>query len=250
MADRFGDRFGRAFGGPFGDGDDPLDGAFGGGPRGGGPRGGGRGRDGGGRGEGGGRGRVLGRGELPLVVLALLNESPRHGYEIIRAIEERCGGGYAPSAGVIYPTLTLLEEQELTQADPSSESGKRRYLITEAGRRYVAENDGLIKGAFARMDLVARMRAREALPARVVQAMETLKQSLLAPGSNWDAQEAERIAAVLEQAALSIVDRSSGKPSAVPGATPSVTPSATSSATSSASATDKASETPDAREAS
>jgi DNA-binding PadR family transcriptional regulator len=140
------------------------------------------------------------------VVLALLDEAPRHGYEIIRWIEDRCRGGYSPSPGVIYPPLTMLEEQDLTRADPASETGKRRYVITDAGRRHAAENQGLIKGAFARMDMVARMRARELLPPRVAQAMETLKQALLSRGTNWDVQEADRVAAVLEHAALLIID--------------------------------------------
>lgn len=166
--------------------------------------GGGGGHDRGGRREPGRR--VLGRGELPLVILALLSEMPRHGYELIRCIEERCRGGYAPSAGVIYPTLTMLEEQELTSADPSSDSGKRRYVITEAGRQHVTANAGLIAGAFARLDMVARMRAREALPARVAQAMETLKQALLAPAAHWHEAEAERVARELEKAALAIIE--------------------------------------------
>src|SRR5579872_6788926 len=60
---------------------------------------------------GGGReGRVFDHGDLRLVIMALLEEKPRHGYEIIKALEERVGEGYSPSPGVIYPTLTLLEE--------------------------------------------------------------------------------------------------------------------------------------------
>ena len=157
-----------------------------------------RGRDGSGR-------RVLGRGELPLVILALLNEAPRHGYEIIRCIEARCMGAYSPSAGVIYPTLTMLEEQELTQADPTSEVGKRRYAITEAGRRYINEQHSAIQDAFARMDYVARMRARAALPDRVAQAMEALKVALLRHGANWDdPQDIERCAVILETAATAL----------------------------------------------
>ena len=161
-----------------------------------------RGRDGAGR-------RVLGRGELPLVILALLSEMPRHGYEIIRCIEARCMGAYSPSAGVIYPTLTMLEEQELTQADPSSDEGKRRYAITEAGRAYISEQQGVIKDAFARMDHVARMRARAALPDRVTQAMETLKVALLRHGSQWMAtssapEHIEQVAAIIETAAAAL----------------------------------------------
>ena len=65
----------------------------------------------GGHGRGGRRGgRVLDHGDLRLLILRLLEEKPRHGYEIIKAIEEQVGGAYSPSPGVVYPTLTLLEE--------------------------------------------------------------------------------------------------------------------------------------------
>ena len=68
------------------------------------PRGGRRGRG------GGGRGRMFDNGDLRLIIMSLLSDRPRHGYEIIKALEERVGGGYSPSPGVVYPTLTLLEE--------------------------------------------------------------------------------------------------------------------------------------------
>ncbi len=80
----------------------------------------------------GGRERMFEQGGLKLVVLHLLKERPRHGYEIIKAIEELAGGEYAPSPGVIYPTLTLLEE--LGQAAITEEAGgKKQYGITPAG---------------------------------------------------------------------------------------------------------------------
>ncbi len=147
---------------------------------------------------------MLGRGELPLVILALLADTARHGYELIRCIEARCGGAYSPSAGVIYPTLTMLEEQEFTTADTSTDTGKRRYVLTDIGRQYIADHDGPIQLAFARMDRVARIRAREALPPRVAQAMEQLKRALLASGTDWDDARAERVAIELEKAAHAI----------------------------------------------
>ena len=161
---------------------------------------------GGRHGRSGDSGRVLGRGELPLVMLSLLVEAPRHGYEIIRTIEERTRGAYAPSAGVVYPTLTLLEEQSWVTGLTADESGKRRFAATDSGRAHAQANDSLIQGAFARLDMVARMRAREALPARVRQAMETLKQALFAQGSRWDDAEADRVASAIEFAALVTVD--------------------------------------------
>ncbi|MBW3508547.1 PadR family transcriptional regulator [Janthinobacterium sp. NKUCC06_STL] len=164
---------------------------------------------GGGPGGRGGRGeraeRVFGRGDLPLIVLALIEISPRHGYEIIKAIEERCGGAYAPSPGAVYPTLTLLEEQDHVTSSESA-SGKKLYTITDLGRAYLDENRAQVDGILARLDMFARVQARNALPERVRQAMHTLKHALLLNKTNWNEAEAERVSAVLEQAANAIVD--------------------------------------------
>ena len=163
----------------------------------------------GGPGGRGGRGeraeRVFGRGDLPLIVLALIEISPRHGYEIIKAIEERCGGAYAPSPGAVYPTLTLLEEQDHVTSSESA-SGKKLYTITDLGRAYLDENRAQVDGILARLDMFARVQARNALPERVRQAMHTLKHALLLNKTNWSDAEAERVSAVLEQAANAIVD--------------------------------------------
>ena len=159
----------------------------------------------GGRGRGERAERVFGRGDLPLIVLALIEISPRHGYEIIKAIEERCGGAYAPSPGAVYPTLTLLEEQDHVTSSESA-SGKKLYTITELGRAYLDENRAQVDGILARLDMFARVQARKALPERVHQAMHTLKHALLLNKSSWSEAEAERISAVLEQAANAIVD--------------------------------------------
>ena len=159
----------------------------------------------GGRGRGERAERVFGRGDLPLIVLALIEISPRHGYEIIKAIEERCGGAYAPSPGAVYPTLTLLEEQDHVTSSESA-SGKKLYPITELGRAYLDENRAQVDGILARLDMFARVQARKALPERVHQAMHTLKHALLLNKSSWSEAEAERVSAVLEQAANAIVD--------------------------------------------
>ena len=75
---------------------------------------------------------------LRLIVLSLIAESPRHGYEIIKALEERSSGFYSPSPGVIYPTLTFLEEAG--HAASTADGNKKIYAITEAGRTYLEEN--------------------------------------------------------------------------------------------------------------
>lgn len=85
-----------------------------------------------------GRGRMFDSGELRLLLLSLISERTRHGYDLIRAIEELAGGGYAPSPGVVYPTLTLLSEMDLI-ADGESDGARRSYEITAKGQAHLAE---------------------------------------------------------------------------------------------------------------
>jgi DNA-binding PadR family transcriptional regulator len=96
-----------------------------------------------------GGGRPFDHGELRLVVLALLAEKPSHGYELIKAIEDRFGGSYTPSPGVVYPTLTMLEE--LGHATVEESGGKKRYTITEQGQAYLAANKEATDRAMGRM---------------------------------------------------------------------------------------------------
>ncbi|MGN6849760.1 MAG: PadR family transcriptional regulator [Sphingomicrobium sp.] len=92
----------------------------------------------------GGRGRRARRmfeaGELRLVLLKLVSDQPRHGYDLIRAIEELTGGRYAPSPGVVYPTLTMLDEMGLIEESPG-EGARKPYQITDAGRAHLEENE-------------------------------------------------------------------------------------------------------------
>ena len=83
-------------------------------------------------------GKMLADGDLRLIVLVLLEEGPRHGYDIIKALEERSSGVYSPSPGVVYPTLTYLEEAGYTSA--VADGNKRVYSITDAGRAYLKDN--------------------------------------------------------------------------------------------------------------
>lgn len=87
----------------------------------------------------GGRRRMFEGGQLRLVLLKLIAEEPRHGYDLIRAIEELTGGRYAPSPGVVYPTLTLLDEMGLIEQAPG-EGARKPFQITEAGRAHLEEN--------------------------------------------------------------------------------------------------------------
>src|SRR6202161_469806 len=86
--------------------------------------------------------RRLAQGALRLIALALIAEAPRHGYEIIKLLEEKTGDWYSPSPGIVYPTLTYLEEANYVTA--SAEGSKKLYAITDEGRAYLAANRDLV----------------------------------------------------------------------------------------------------------
>ena len=94
-------------------------------------------------------GRRFGRGDLKYVILDLLQDGPRHGYDIIRALEERFHGFYTPSAGSVYPALQLLEDQGYVTS--SQQDGKRVYTITEEGRAFLKERADTVEDVRARM---------------------------------------------------------------------------------------------------
>lgn len=103
------------------------------------------------------RGRKLGAGELQLVLLALLAEQPAHGYELIRMLEEKSGGFYAPSPGMVYPALTYLDE--IGHAAASQDGNRKLYAITDAGGAWLAERRA---EADAILDTLARIGGRMA----------------------------------------------------------------------------------------
>ena len=90
------------------------------------------------------------QGDLKLVILRLLEEKPRHGYEIIKELESRFGGSYAPSPGTVYPTLTMLEDLGYARVVPE-EGGKKIYEITDEGRKHLAEHSGTVNDIFDRI---------------------------------------------------------------------------------------------------
>lgn len=105
---------------------------------------------GGHRGRFRGRGRMFEQGDLRYVILRLLEEKPRHGYDIIKDLEERSGGAYSPSPGTVYPTLTLLEDQGFARAR-EEEGGRKIYEITEEGRKHLAEHSTTVDDIFSRI---------------------------------------------------------------------------------------------------
>ena len=106
---------------------------------------GGRGRPWGGRGR-----RIFEQGDLKYVILKLLAEKPRHGYEVIKELEDRFGGAYSPSPGTVYPTLTMLEDIGYARAN-TDEGGRKVYEITDAGRAYLAEHSATVDSIFERI---------------------------------------------------------------------------------------------------
>ena len=95
-------------------------------------------------------GRVFEQGDLKYVILRLLAEKPRHGYEIIKELEERFGGAYAPSPGTVYPTLTMLEDLGYARAKPE-EGGRKIYEITDEGRKHLEEHSATVDDIFERI---------------------------------------------------------------------------------------------------
>jgi DNA-binding PadR family transcriptional regulator len=109
--------------------------------------------------RGGGRdrrlGRVLDHGDLRYVLLHLVAEKPRHGYELIKAIEEKFGGMYSPSPGIVYPTLTHLEELSYVRTEPGGGT-KKLYAITEEGTNFLTANQALVDAISDRIAEVSR----------------------------------------------------------------------------------------------
>lgn len=155
------------------------------------------GRDGmGGRFRGG---RVFGHGDLKLILLALIAEQPRHGYELIRTIEEMFDGAYAPSPGAVYPTLTLLEE--MGHASVASGDGKKLYAVTDDGKAFLAANKDAVEAVMSRMQHTAKMFARAAAPMALREAMHNLKRALFMHGGPWNTGEVKRVLGIIQKAA-------------------------------------------------
>ena len=170
----------------------------------------------GGFGRGGGGGRIFGPGDLRLMLLSLIAEKPRHGYELIKEIEQKFGGAYSPSPGSIYPTLTLLEEMEQVRAS-ASDGARKLFEITDQGRAYLEENRATLDGVIARMGLAARHMSGRAWPESVHQAMHTLKHALLLRPGEWTESEAARVSKIIEQAVEAIsngrsAEQANGRP--------------------------------------
>ena len=175
-----------------------------------GPRSRGFGRDGGpdwsengGGFGGGGRRRMFDGSELRLVLLKLIADKPRHGYDLIRAVEERTHGAYAPSPGIVYPTLTLLTEMGLIGVQ-SSDGARKLFEITPEGTTHLADNAREVAAMFARLDELGAARERtDAVPVR--RAMHNLKSVLMHRlGEGLDTERMHEAVALIDEAARKI----------------------------------------------
>lgn len=174
---------------------------------------------GGGFGGGGlGAGRKLGASDLQLVILALLKEKPRHGYEIIKALEEKSGGFYVPSPGMVYPALTYLEEGGYAVVF-ESEGAKKLYRLTDAGEAKLKEDETIAAAILAQLGEMGRNMARvreafteDAMEAELAQGLRAARRELrnaLRERRHAPTEEQQRIAEILKRATDEI--RSSDK---------------------------------------
>ncbi|MBC2670359.1 PadR family transcriptional regulator [Novosphingobium piscinae] len=153
------------------------------------------------------RGRMFGQGELRLLLLHLLAATPRHGYELIKAIGELTGGHYAPSPGVVYPTLSLLLDEGVIVEAPGENGGegaRKAFALSAAGRTEVAGRADEAAAIVARLEALAEQRGREASPP-VMRAMTNLKMALRQrAATGLPAETAHQIADILDEAARRI----------------------------------------------
>lgn len=183
----FGRGFGGGRGGPFGE-DGFGDGPFGGG----------RG------GRGGGRRRLFGNDALKLILLKLIADAPRHGYDLIREIESLSGSVYAPSPGVVYPTLTLLADMDLIAEQPG-EGSRKLFAITEAGSAHLAEHEAGVAEVMEKLaHLASKAQRNDAAPVRrALQNMRVAIQHRLEK-EGADSQTMFDVAALIDEAASKI----------------------------------------------
>jgi DNA-binding PadR family transcriptional regulator len=161
--------------------------------------------------------RMLAQGDLRLLALALIAEAPRHGYEIIKLLEEKTADWYSPSPGIVYPTLTYLEEAGYVTA--STEGSKKLYTITDEGRTYLQSNRELVDVVLARLsalgERVNRWRRsergergeRNSLPPLVEAAFNHLRETVGKRLEN-DADDESRLVEILARAATELQQRS------------------------------------------
>ena len=159
---------------------------------------------GGGRGGPRGRRRMFEGGQLRLVLLKLIADEPRHGYELIKAIEDLTEGDYAPSPGIVYPTLTMLEDMGLI-AEMKSKTSKKVYEATEEGRAHLEDNEDEVEELIERLEGHGRRRNRGNRPeiGRAIGNLMTALRNRVAH-DGWNEQLLEEVIDILDEAAQRI----------------------------------------------
>ena len=166
-------------------------------------------------------GRMLASGDLRLVALYFIEQQPRHGYDLIKAIEERTGGIYVPSPGIVYPALTFLEEAGYVTS--SAEGNKRLYTITEEGKGHLADNRDAVDATLAHFAKLSEQFAKlrrhfqetgvkpggadrdlDDVAPEVNEARRALKKAIRAALRSGDAHDQRRLAEILKRAAEEI----------------------------------------------
>ena len=165
---------------------------------------GGRGRKGGGGGGMRRRERMFGPGELRLVLLSLTAEEPRHGYDCIRAIEEATGGVYAPSAGVVYPTLAMLADEGMI-AEQDSDDSRKVFAATAAGREELESRQDELEPLLERFGRKAE-KAKAARSSDMMRALGNLAAVLTNKASNGglEGMSKEQIVDLIDELARKI----------------------------------------------
>src|SRR5580698_78456 len=149
-------------------------------------------------------GRLFDNGELRFVILQLIAERPSYGYEIIKAIGERLSGIYAPSPGVVYPTLTMLEEEGFATVS-ATDGAKKLYAITEAGQEELKAHKALVDAIFARIEKVGTAFGRGRSP-QIMRAMHNFKLALKLRFAQGELtkEQITRVAEIIDAAAKGI----------------------------------------------
>ena len=148
------------------------------------------------------RGRVFGQGDLRFALLKLIADKPSHGYELIKEIEEKFGGMYSPSPGIVYPNLNLLEELGYVRSQAAAEGTRKLYTITEEGTNYLAANRPAVDAIFARIAEISQAYGGGPAP-EIQRAMRNLEAAMrirLGKGP-LDATQLSRITEVLDRTA-------------------------------------------------
>lgn len=148
------------------------------------------------------RGRLFESGRMKLLVLHLIQQNPKHGYEIIKEISDLVGDGYTPSAGTIYPTLTALEEMNLIHL---LDVERKQYQVTEYGEAYLKEQQDMLAALLQKLRLRREIHNNDQL-IDIHRAMENLKTALRLKLNIADLQQEQihQIAEKIDQAAIAI----------------------------------------------